>query len=440
MKNKNTSQPATQFAIFLLLTHLAFSPIFAAVTVPPILEKQLPEITRLKDLKEAENNLTKQENADINDSTEKFWHTDAALDHLATMQSFAGDSVGAVKNFDRLSKSRELNSKSQPRDTSDVLIDINAAKIEDAISAITREAKTRQVVILNEAHHVPVHRVFAMLLARELKKIGYEYLACETFDSSTPFPLANGYVVKDTGYYSSETMYASFLNDAVKSGWKFVSYDHWPDPKLSGEKNFKNRETGEAANLVDRVFKQNPKAKIFIYVGYGHASKFPKSVEENDKSMMAAQLIRMTGINPLTIDQTKMYQHFDNQFQFDVYNAVLKNLTIEKPSVLISPQNMYLRFGGKATLSDAYDMQVIHPIYAVDDVTKRPIWMGSLAALTPHDIPYALLPVIGRRLIYAYRLNDPLDAMPVDVVIVEAGKLIPKLMLPEGEFRYSYED
>lgn len=34
---------------------------------------------------------------------------------------------------------------------------------------------------LNEAHHIPMHRAFAMQLARELRKIGYTWLACETF-------------------------------------------------------------------------------------------------------------------------------------------------------------------------------------------------------------------------------------------------------------------
>jgi len=63
-------------------------------------------------------------------------------------------------------------------------IRIEDAIAEDAIAAIVREAKNRQVVILNEAHHVPLHRAFAMKLARELRKIGYEYLACEAFQEA----------------------------------------------------------------------------------------------------------------------------------------------------------------------------------------------------------------------------------------------------------------
>lgn len=69
--------------------------------------------------------------------------------------------------------------------------------------------------------------------------------------------------------------------------------------------------------------------------------------------------------------------------------------------------------------------------------------VGILALM--HDlysssIPLELLPKKGKRLIYAYHLNDPLDAAPADVIMVEEGKSIPKLMLPKGEFRFAFED
>ncbi|MES2037881.1 MAG: hypothetical protein V4495_08595 [Pseudomonadota bacterium] len=41
---------------------------------------------------------------------------------------------------------------------------------------------------------------------------------------------------------------------------------------------------------------------------------------------------------------------------------------------------------------------------------------------------------------YAYHKQEPADGMPADVVMVQAGKTPPKLMLPPGEFRFAFED
>jgi hypothetical protein len=43
-------------------------------------------------------------------------------------------------------------------------------------------------------------------------------------------------------------------------------------------------------------------------------------------------------------------------------------------------------------------------------------------------------------MIYAFHANEPSDAVPADVVLVEAGKPVPTFMLPQGQFRYVVED
>jgi hypothetical protein len=189
-----------------------------------------------------------------------------ALQGLAVARSFVGDSEGAIEAYDR--KSRLYEQFYGSPTVGDPRIDlkkIDASKATDAITAIVEAAKNRQVVILNEAHHVGVDRVFAMRLAKELRKIGYEYLACETFMIDDSQVLSKGYVTMMTGAYSSEPAYVNFLTDAMADGWKFVSYE----PNGDGDV----REYGMAANLVDRIFEESPSAKVFIYAGYSHAKK-----------------------------------------------------------------------------------------------------------------------------------------------------------------------
>jgi hypothetical protein len=84
------------------------------------------------------------------------------------------------------------------------------------------------------------------------------------------------------------------------------------------------------------------------------------------------------------------------------------------------------------------DMQVIYPRYGVHD--GRPDWLRTLAGRSPRPIPAALLPKQGRRIIKALRVDAARDAVPADVVLVEAGKPAPLLMLPPGEYRYVHEE
>jgi hypothetical protein len=89
-------------------------------------------------------------------------------------------------------------------------------------------------------------------------------------------------------------------------------------------------------------------------------------------------------------------------------------------------------------LAGRVDMLVVFPRYGMRD--GRPAWMTSLVGREPRDIPASMLPKSGRRLIKAYRAGAPDDAVPADVVLVEADKPVPKLMPPKGEYRYSFED
>jgi hypothetical protein len=50
------------------------------------------------------------------------------------------------------------------------------------------------------------------------------------------------------------------------------------------------------------------------------------------------------------------------------------------------------------------------------------------------------VPKSGRRLVQAFVANESADAVPMDQVIVEAGKPVPKLMLPKGKYRFAIQD
>ncbi|XLZ68578.1 hypothetical protein ABT364_18785 [Massilia sp. SR12] len=350
------------------------------------------------------------------------------LQMAGNFASFAGDTEGAMAAFDE----QDAMEKTQLRADNDDFERLAEASAQDAIQAIVAEARQRQVVILNEAHHVPLHRAFAMRLARELRKIGYAWLACEGFSET---PMAGGYIGRKSGYYTQEPAFANFIRDAALAGWKLMPYEHIEqDDDQPWERRIENREAGQARKLAERIFSVDPKAKVFIYVGYGHVRERPAVGHGIGTALMAAQLKHRTGIDPLTIDQTGMMAHTRTESEHPIYAKALTRADRSEPFVLRAAQGGYQVFG---QFRYGVDMQVVHPRYAIDPETGRPHWLASLSGYTPRQVPAALLPSEGRRIVAARLPGQPDDSIPADVLTLEANKPAPHFMLPPGEYTFS---
>jgi hypothetical protein len=348
----------------------------------------------------------------------------SAYQQLATRRAFAGDTDGAIAAFDMVVPSRT------PKTPAEVAAqpDIAQARVEDAIQAIVAQARNKRIVILNEAHHVPMHRVFAKRLAAELRKIGYTYLACETFGDPGPdgiSPDIPGRAVHTTGYYTIEPMFADFINAAVADKWKFVAYEHVDQTVTEPRERLKLREEGQARNLVERIFSKDPDARVFIYVGYGHL--YRSASRNSTFAMMGEYLYRMTKLDQVLVDQTVFYPHPDPRKEDPAYDAILKTFPSSAPFVLRGADGQYLTMGRNV------DMQVIFPRYGKHE--GRPDWLATLAGRHALDVPNDLLPKQGRRLIKVVAKDGGANAVPTDIVLIEAGKTAPVFMLPTGDYR-----
>ncbi|MBC3872483.1 hypothetical protein [Undibacterium flavidum] len=416
--------------VFIRTSLLAVSLFLASLAIAnPNDDIPLWKRPKFEQLKLAETKLAEAELQLQNDPAKNpLNYLSGPLQRLGTIRTFVGDAFGAMESFDRWTVLSNRIGSVQAGD----LDRLHNAQAMDAIAAIVAEAQSRQIVILNEAHQMPLHRAFAMKLARELRKIGYEFLACETCEEA----FDTEYLKQSTGYYTQEPMYANFLRDAANDGWKFVHYDELKfDKALTAEQNEILRETRQASNIIAATLAHNPKAKVFIYVGHGHGMK-----RHNDASQtifMTEYLQKLTNIDPLSIDQTTLYEHTAANYNHPLYLPAIQKHDLQNAFVLQSGQSAYEVFG---RYQARVDIQVIHPSYKIDPLTHRYEWLSILAGLLPTDVPQHLLPERGRRVIYAYRFNEMIDAVPVDAVIVEAGKPVPKLMLPKGEFRFTFED
>jgi len=55
-------------------------------------------------------------------------------------------------------------------------------------------------------------------------------------------------------------------------------------------------------------------------------------------------------------------------------------------------------------------------------------------------VPAHLLPSRGRRVLKATPAAAPADAVPTDIILVEAGKPVPSFILTKEKYRFAYED
>ena len=221
----------------------------------------------------------------------------------------------------------------------------------------------------------------SLAAARDLRKLGYTHLAAETFG---PNMMSQGYVSYASGYYTRNPVYANFVRDAAKDGWKLVDYEHRPtdreaDSKLPPDERQRQRESGQARNLLERILAKEPQAKIFIFAGYGHAQKSTTG----SVPMMADYFKQMSKIDPLSIDQALMFPHVRAEAEHALYPALASKGASKgggKPGVLRGADGTCQLF---ASPPGAYDMQVIHPALPLDPATGRGIeWQGcpNLAA------------------------------------------------------------
>lgn len=156
---------------------------------------------------------------------------------------------------------------------------------------LLKRASETEILILNEAHHYPSHRIFASKLLAGLWAQGYRYLGLEALTMFADFKQPT-YPLSSLGYYCNEPMFAHFIREAIRLGFILFPYE--------SSKRGKEREL-EQATTIANFLKENTAGKTFIYCGYSHNNEC--ELPEWEKAM-AGRLKELTGLNPLTVDQT----------------------------------------------------------------------------------------------------------------------------------------
>jgi hypothetical protein len=320
-------------------------------------------------------------------------------------------------------------------------------KAADAAEVVTGMAADRRIVLVNEAHHDAHTRQLTLALLPRLRSLGFNYFAAEALVNKDTELMKRGYPLTTSGTeYLREPSYGDIIRVALKLGFKVVSFDV-DDPALE------EREAGQANNLYKKVFAKDPGARLFVHAGYAHIDKAKGRL--GSTMPMAMQLRKLTGLEPLSIDQTQFREQIPKTQ--DSYQKLVDTFRPEGPTVLIN------RTTGKAWSAhpDLYDLNVIlpasgsgavesgysQPANIVNDMVRnqsmlshfvnsqRPGWLTLHEERVPVEINTALCKVTVPCVIDAHYAGEPDAAIAADRYAFLQGDMVSKLYLRPGRYR-----
>jgi hypothetical protein len=285
---------------------------------------------------------------------------------------------------------------------------------EDIVDAIATRASSYRIVIINESHTVTRHRELTRQLLPKLRSQGFTVLAAETFTNilDGPPPLESHALLKwahkDDGFYSREPVFGRMIRTAKVLGFRLAAYEHVdrPGDDDAGYINddIARREAGQAQNLKHILNKMGPDEKLLIHVGYAHATEQPVIDDSGNEILwMAARLKTLTGLDPLTVNQTECRAEDDAPF--------------------VAEMRPDSRLGW-------YDFVISEHVTQFN--SKRPAWRRAIGDIEV-EIPASLKPTDQPLVIEAFVNGEPFDSVPTDRVFVDPGENLP-LLLPPGKY------
>ena len=289
----------------------------------------------------------------------------------------------------------------------------------DAATAIAELARERRIVVINEAHHVGQTRLLSLALLPRLRALGFTHFAAEGLDERDRELAARGYPVKSSGPYVNDPLYGQIIRTALKLGFIVVPYD-----STAADADVATREEDQAIHLLDRVFRAQPDARLFVHAGYAHVHK---RADYFYTDTMAMRLKRKTGLDPLSIDQTVLRPIMPG-LEYKDYRTLVQRFAPTGPTVLLGHDP-----GSAWSLEPTiYDVSVMLPPTHL--VNGRPDWLregGRIEVAIDVDLQPASLPCV----VEARYAAEGGTAIPADRLLIEHAGDQVVLFLRPGDYR-----
>lgn len=321
--------------------------------------------------------------------------------YLSWFQTWVGDYAASRTTF----------SVAQPpaKGDSDAPVDTGGYKSEDAAEALAALAKGGKAIFFNENHNIALTRTLTVQMLTKLREEGYDTFAAETLYSDDKKLAKRGYPTSDTGFYTEEPIYAEMVRTALQLGYTVVAYE--AESMATGDA----REREQARNLYQRTFAKNPNTRLVVNAGYTHIQKAGKYF---DGAAMAQHFIGLSGVTPITVDQTVMIPHEHAEDDHPAYRRIAQTTHFDKPIVFRNAAGALW-----SLRPTAFDVNVVFPaeIYR----RGRPTWASIGDLRVPYIVTSELCKEIFPCLVEARYEKEGDDAIPADRVLLDPYRNLP---------------
>jgi len=344
-------------------------------------------------------------------------------DLLSQSVSFTGDYAAALE-YQRMSDTTHLTDV-EYRQIGKSIQQLKDIKNADAKRFITFIASNYKVIMLNEANNKPIHRAFAYSLLDVLYNRGYRYLAIEMLNPMPDHELTK--LTYKTGHFATEPVAGELIRQALDLGYKLIAYQD-----LEGNRHTPTERDSMQALHIANILKDDPEAKIFVYGSYGNIAE--KSIS-SEFIPMGMAFKRMTGIDPLTIDQTDMTEESNFSFGKAFYDAYIQKFPVTIASVpLVNDEPV------NVTGTTLYDLTVIHP--KTSYYFARPTWLSLSNRRHPVSIKTKNQNIFLVQAYYQYESfgTKPGQVVPADQTYFSYGNGTYTLYLRRGLYILIFRD
>ncbi|HEX6832085.1 MAG TPA: hypothetical protein VF132_01015 [Rudaea sp.] len=313
--------------------------------------------------------------------------------YLSWFQTYIGDYDAARTTF-------SIAQPPQPDDATSPLS--GSYTVRPAAEVILEMAKDRKAVFFNEAHSAPITRTLTIELLGKLREQGFNYFAAETLYSTDKDLQKRGYPTAKTGFYTNEPLYGEMVRTALRLGYRVM----WYDAENAGVGD--PRERAGAENLYSQVFKKDPNARVVVNAGFAHVQKSGKYL---GGTSMGEFFQKISGIDPLTIEQTMMIEHARPDQDHPFYTAIVQTRHPHEPIVFVGAD------GKPWTLKPGqYDMSVVFP--ARENNSPRPAWVALDGLRVPYPVGSELCHNQFPCLVEARYASEGVDAIAADRAVL----------------------
>lgn len=340
---------------------------------------------------------------------------------LVQALAFAGDHQAAL-HFNRLSY--DSMPAAGYKDVRDFLDTISKFSLVDARSFILNRAANERVVMFNENPRYLQQRAFFYSLLDDFYQLGFRYLSLHWLNPSINPNQAP--VSRYLGYQVADPIAAELVRKAKQLGFTLITQG---DTSIT--KRTANVQDAVQASKLNSLLQQDTTARLLVLDESAHISE--KAI--GDFTPMATVLRRLSGIDPLTIDQTELCEASSFEYGRYFFEEFNRRVPVQQVSVAVRNQQPV-----SLLENDQVDLQLVFPKMVAEH--NRANWLGTAGKRVASGIQPA-----HRELFFvqAYQADEANKYAYANIIPVDQTYLTDRdgyywLYLPVGKYKLVYRD